>query len=90
MTTAHSAAGATLDLRRYACPLTYVKTRIALERVAAGQRVEVWVAAGEAAESVPRSAIEDGHRVLLVEPMADAGGIRVLIEKGLAGAGGLA
>jgi TusA-related sulfurtransferase len=71
-----------LDLRRFACPLTFVKTRIALERIRDGERLEVWLAAGEAVESVPRSAEEEGHRVLSVEPLAaDPAAFRVLIEK---------
>jgi TusA-related sulfurtransferase len=73
---------ARVDLRPYACPLTYVKTRIALERLAAGDVLEVWLAAGEAAESVPRSAEEEGHRVVSVEPLAAGeGALRVLLEK---------
>jgi len=71
---------ALVDLRPYACPLTYVKTRIALERLAEGQRLELWLAAGEPVESVPRSAEEEGHRVLAIEPLG-AGGYRVVIEK---------
>ena len=82
---------AVVDLRRYACPLTYVKTRIALERVGEGDRIEVWLAAGEAVESVPRSATHDGHRVVGVEPLPeDPGGFRVVIEKGAPAPGGLA
>jgi TusA-related sulfurtransferase len=75
-------AASVVDLRRYACPLTYVKTRIALERVGEGDRIEVWLAAGEAVESVPRSAALDGHRVLGVEPLGREPGFRVVIEKG--------
>ncbi len=78
MTSSH----ARVDLRPYACPLTYVKTRIALERLAEGERLELWLAAGEPLESVPRSAEEEGHRVLAVEPLgAGAAGYRVVIEK---------
>ena len=85
-----SATGGVVDLRRYACPLTYVKTRIALERLAEGERIEVWLSAGEAVESVPRSAAEEGHRVLGVEALAsEGGGYRILIEKGPAVRGGL-
>jgi TusA-related sulfurtransferase len=80
-----------VDLRPFACPLTYVKTRIALERLAAGERLEVWLAAGEAVESVPRSAAEEGHRVVAVERLAAAdGGFRVLLEKGAPAPGELA
>jgi len=75
--------GGHLDLRRYACPFTWVKTRIALERLPLGQVLEVWLAAGEPAESVPRSAAEDGHRVMAVEPLPGGpGAYRLLVEKG--------
>ncbi len=77
-----TAPSGTLDLRPYACPLTYVKTRIALERLADGERLEVWLTAGEPAESVPRSAEEEGHRVVSVEPLGAGGGAyRVVLEK---------
>jgi TusA-related sulfurtransferase len=79
-----------VDLRRYACPLTYVKTRIALERLDAGERLELWLAAGEPVESVPRSAAEEGHRVVCVEPLhAAPDAYRVLLEKGAPVPGGL-
>ena len=70
-----------LDLRAFACPLTWVKTRLALDRLAAGDVLEVWLPAGEAVESVPRSAEDDGHRVVSAEPMAD-GAVRVRLERG--------
>lgn len=76
------AAAAVVDLRDYACPITWVKTRIALGRVAAGERIELWLRAGEPAESVPRSAAEEGHRVVTVERLAGAeDAYRVLVEK---------
>ena len=77
------APAARADVRAYACPITFVKTRIALERLRAGEVLEVWLAAGEPARSVPASAAEEGHRVLSVEPLAE-GGFRVLIEKAAA------
>lgn len=75
-------SAAPLDLRAFACPLTWVKTRIALERVPAGELLEIWLASGEPAESVPRSAEEEGHRVERVEPLGEAW--RVLLRKGAA------
>ncbi len=83
-----TAPRAPVDLRPYACPMTFVKTRIALERLGPGDVLEVWLAVGEPAESVPRSAAEEGHRVLRVEPLADGGatGVRVWLEKGAAAA----
>lgn len=74
---------AQVDVRAHACPMTYVKTRIALERLRTGEVLEVLLRAGEPLESVPRSAEEDGHRVVAVEPLAgDAGAFRVLVERG--------
>ncbi len=74
---------ARVDVRPFACPLTWVKTRIALDRLAPGDVLEVWLLAGEPATSVPRSAEEEGHRVLALEPLAEegAGALRLLIER---------
>jgi tRNA 2-thiouridine synthesizing protein A len=54
----------TLDVSSLTCPMTWVKTKLALERLAVGEALEVRVAPGsEALENVPRSAREAGHRV---------------------------
>ena len=72
---------ARLDARPYACPMSWVKTRVALDRLAEGEVLEVLLAAGPSADDVPRTAAEDGHVVLAIEPVAgDA--VRVLLEKG--------
>ena len=52
-----------LDLTGVACPMNWVKTKLALERLAAGDGLTVRLDAGEPLESVPRSAREDGHAV---------------------------
>lgn len=75
------AAPARLDVRADACPMTWVKTRIALGRLAAGDRLEVLLSPGEAAESVPRSAAEDGHRVVALDDLGPAEGVRLVLEK---------
>ena len=74
-----------LDIRPYACPLTWVKTRIALERLAPGERLEVLLAEGEPLENVPRTAEEEGHRVLSRAPTPGEGpgSWMVVLEKGL-------
>ena len=56
-------ASTVLDLTGVACPLNWVRTRLALEELAAGDRLTVRLDPGEAIESVPRSAREDGHEV---------------------------
>ncbi|MGH7666523.1 MAG: sulfurtransferase TusA family protein [Candidatus Dormibacteria bacterium] len=70
-----------LDLRGVACPLTFVRTKIALNHLAKGQRLEVLLDEGEPAESVPRSCIEDGDEVLEVAPWSEPGVVRLLVAR---------
>jgi TusA-related sulfurtransferase len=43
--------------------MTWVRTKLELERMAPGEELEVRCNAGEALENVPRSAAEAGHDV---------------------------
>jgi TusA-related sulfurtransferase len=52
-----------LDVSALRCPMTWVRTKIELERLEPGETLEVLVPAGEALENVPRSAREAGHAV---------------------------
>jgi TusA-related sulfurtransferase len=72
---------ASVDVRAFACPLTWVKTRIALEPLRVGDALEVLLRSGEPLESVPRTAEEEGHRVLSREPL-EGGSWRVVVVKG--------
>ena len=54
---------ATLDLTGVACPMNWVRTKLALERIEAGEALSVRLDTGEPLESVPASAREDGHEV---------------------------
>lgn len=57
-----------LDITREHCPMTMVKVKLALDRIPSGETLEVLLAAGEPLENVPRTAQEQGHQVLSVEP----------------------
>lgn len=61
--------------------MTFVKVKLALSKVGPGGRLEVTLKEGEPLENVPRSAEEQGHKVL---ERADLGGgtWRLVIEKG--------
>jgi TusA-related sulfurtransferase len=52
-----------LDVTDLTCPMTWVRTKLELERMASGEAVEVRCAPGEALENVPRSAADAGHDV---------------------------
>jgi TusA-related sulfurtransferase len=56
-------AARTLDITGLTCPMTWVRTKLELERMAAGEALEVRCRRGEALENVPRSAREAGHDV---------------------------
>jgi TusA-related sulfurtransferase len=54
-----------LDLTGVPCPINWVRARLALEELPAGERLDVLLDPGEPLDSVPRSAREDGHHVAL-------------------------
>jgi TusA-related sulfurtransferase len=67
-----------LDLSRELCPMTFVRTKLALDRLSAGDRLAVLLGSAEAAVNVPRAAAEQGYRVLGVEALGD-GLVRVTL-----------
>ena len=52
-----------LDIRELRCPMTWVRTKLTLERMDVGEELVVLCPPGEALENVPRSAREAGHEV---------------------------
>lgn len=70
---------AELDLRGVICPYNFVKTKLKLETMEAGQTLCVILDAGDPIKNVPRSVSDDGHAVLLQEPWAHS--YRVIIQK---------
>ncbi|HJT22136.1 MAG TPA: sulfurtransferase TusA family protein [Nitrospira sp.] len=70
------------DLRGVACPMNYVKTKLKLEMMDAGDKLEVWLDAGEPIKNVPMSLKNDGHLVHAQEPLGpEAAHFRILVEK---------
>jgi TusA-related sulfurtransferase len=74
------AADRTLDITRDICPMTFVRTRLALDRLAPGQRLLVLLSGEEPRRNVPRSTREHGHKVLSEDTGPD-GITRLLIER---------
>ncbi len=69
-----------LDITNEHCPMTFVKTKLALERLERGDQLEVLLKKGEPLENVPKTAREQGYRVHDVLHVQDDI-YRVLIEK---------
>jgi TusA-related sulfurtransferase len=62
---------AVIDITREVCPMTYVRVKLALEALDDGQVLEVLLRGGEPLKNVPRSARDDGHEVVALEPLED-------------------
>jgi TusA-related sulfurtransferase len=56
--------------------MTFVRTRLALDRMAPGQILKVKLRGDEPLRNVPRTAREQGHEVLSLE--TDAAGVSLL------------
>lgn len=63
-----------LDITDEVCPLTFVKTKLMIEKMTPGQVAEVRLKGAEPLENVPRSVREQGDTVLSLEPLESAGG----------------
>jgi len=70
-----------IDITRETCPMTFVRTRLALDRMSAGQVLRVRLVGDEPRRNVPRTATEQGHAVLRQDPEPD-GTVLVWIRKG--------
>lgn len=74
-----------LDITGEVCPLTFVRTKLLVERMAPGEVAEVRLRGTEPLENVPRSVRDHGHTVLSLEPeTADSGAdavYRLLIRR---------
>jgi TusA-related sulfurtransferase len=53
--------------------MTYVRVKLALEDVEEGAELEVLLRGDEPLRNVPRSARDDGHEVLSLEPRGEPG-----------------
>ncbi len=70
-----------LDITADICPITFVRTKLALERLQPGELLQVRLKGSEPLKNVPRSASEQGHKVLTVEP-SDSGTHTIVIRRG--------
>ena len=75
------AADHELDITGEVCPMTFVRTRLALDRMAPGQTLLVRLRGEEPLRNVPRTAREQGHEVLSLTTEAD-GVSRLLLRRG--------
>lgn len=69
-----------LDITDVVCPMTFVKTKVALEDLDDGQILELRLNDGEPIQNVPRSLKDDGHKILELANNDD-GTFTIFVEK---------
>ncbi|MBV9250420.1 MAG: sulfurtransferase TusA family protein [Acetobacteraceae bacterium] len=70
-----------LDITGETCPMTFVRTRLALDRMLPGQILRVRLRGQEPLRNVPRTAAEQGHAVLSLRTEED-GTTTLLLRRG--------
>jgi tRNA 2-thiouridine synthesizing protein A len=70
-----------LDITAETCPMTFVRTRLALDRLQSGQTLLLRLRGDEPRRNVPRNAAEQGHTVL-AETEFPNGVLALLLRKG--------
>ena len=72
-----------LDITTDICPLTMVKTKLLIEKMATGEVASIRLNSGEPLDNVPRTLRDQGHDVLALEPEApDSTVHRLVVRKG--------
>ena len=60
-----------IDVTKEHCPMTFVKAKIALSKLQSGEQLEVLLLEGEALENVPKSAVEQGFKLISLNHYKD-------------------
>ena len=71
----------TIDITDVTCPVTFVKTKVALEEMDEGQILQVHLNDGEPVQNVPRSVKDEGHQILKLSDNGD-GTYELFIKRG--------
>ena len=56
-----------IDIRGQVCPITFVRSKLAIEQMESGQVLEVILDYEEASTSIPKSMTDHGHETISVE-----------------------
>ena len=69
-----------IDLLDEICPMTFVKTKLAIERINQGERIKVIFNSQEAKINVPKSLSEVNHKIIAIKNI-DKEKFYIIIEK---------
>ena len=60
-----------IDITRDLCPMTYVRTRLALDKLRSGELLRVLLRGEEPRRNVPQTAAEQGHTIVSMDDATD-------------------
>ena len=69
-----------IDLLDEVCPMTFVKTKLAIEQVKPGERIKVIFNSQESKTNVPKSLIEINHKIIEIKNI-DKKRFYIIVEK---------
>ena len=71
-----------IDITTETCPMTFVRVKLKLEKIAAGSILSIVLKGEEPLRNVPRSAKAEGHEILACEAVDPANNLhRLLIRR---------
>jgi len=70
-----------IDITTDTCPMTFVKTKLQIEKMKPGQIIDVLLNEGEPLKNVPLSAQELGHKILSITPQKTNSTYLIQIQK---------
>ena len=69
-----------IDLLGEICPMTFVKTKLAIEKINYGEKIKIIYNSQEAKINVPKSLIELNHKVLKIDDISKEN-FYIIVEK---------
>ena len=69
-----------INLLDETCPMTFVKTKLAIEQVKPGERIKVIFNSQESKTNVPKSLIEINHKIIEIKNI-DKERFYIIVEK---------
>ena len=71
-----------IDITAETCPMTYVRTRLALDSMRPGEVLLVRLKGEDPVKNVPRAALDQGHELLDLLPQPDGTHVLVVQKAG--------
>jgi len=69
-----------IDLLGEICPMTFIKTKLAIEKINYGEKIKIIYNSQEAKINVPKSLIELNHKVLKIDDISKEN-FYIIVEK---------